>query len=181
MGKRGQRWCKSKSNVQWKCGRRKRGPVDGGSGGFARLSHWGCEWLLGWSACWPVCSSKEVWRSGSGNGAWLFPPTEEVAESGDSVELGVIGGGGSIGDGIGDGIEAVDNGVSWCDSQDGEIVVTEVDCVGGGEGLGFGINDAMAVVMLEGDANVKSIKAAEVPGAVGGWLVVDDEGAAKWQ
>jgi hypothetical protein len=49
------------------------------------------------------------------------------------------------------------------------------------EGLGFGINDVMAAVMLKGDANVESVRAAEVPGAAGGWLVVDDDGAAKWQ
>ncbi len=60
-------------------------------------------------------------------------------------------------------------------------MVTEVDCVGVAEGLGFGINDAMAAVMLEGDAIVESIRAAEVPGTAGGWLVVDDEKAAKWQ
>jgi hypothetical protein len=39
----------------------------------------------------------------------------------------------------------------------------------------------MAAVMLEGDANVESVRAAEVPGAVGGWLVVNDDRAAKWQ
>jgi hypothetical protein len=39
----------------------------------------------------------------------------------------------------------------------------------------------MAVVMLEGDTNVESARAAEVPGTVGGWLVVNDDGAAKWQ
>ncbi len=75
----------------------------------------------------------------------------------------------------------MDNGVGWCDSWDGEIVVTEVGCVGDVEGLGFGINDTMAAVMLEGDANVESVRAMEVPGAAGGWLVVDDDGAAKWQ
>ncbi len=58
------------------------------------------------------------------------------------MELGVAGGGGSISDGIGDGIEAVENCVDWCDSQDGELVVTETDCVGDAEGLGFGIDDA---------------------------------------
>jgi hypothetical protein len=58
----------------------------------------------------------------------------------------------------------------------------EVDCVGDAEGLGFGINDMMAVVMmLEGDANVESVRATEVPGAMGGWLVADDDGAAEWQ
>ncbi len=49
------------------------------------------------------------------------------------------------------------------------------------EGLSFRINDMMAAVMLEGDINVESIRATEVPGAAGGWLVVDDNGAAKWQ
>ncbi len=39
----------------------------------------------------------------------------------------------------------------------------------------------MAVVMLEGDANVESIRAAEVPGAASGWLIVGDDGAAKWE
>jgi hypothetical protein len=123
----------------------------------------------------------EVWRSGSGKGMWILPLTEEVTESGDCVELGIAGGGGSFGEGIGDGTKAVDNGGSWCDSQDGKIVVMEVDCVRDAEGLGFGIDDAMTVVMLKGDANVESVRAAEVSGAVGGWLVVDDDGAAKWQ
>jgi hypothetical protein len=93
------------------------------------------------------------------------------------MEMGVAGGGGSIGDGIGDGIEAV----GWCDGQDGEVVMAEVDCVGDAEGLGFGIDNAMAAVMLKGGANVESVEATEVPGAAGGWLVVDDDGAAKWQ
>jgi hypothetical protein len=52
-------------------------------------------------------------RSDSGDGVWFLPPTEEVAESGYCMELAVASGGGSIGDGIGDGIKAVDNGVSW--------------------------------------------------------------------
>ena len=47
-------------------------------------------------------------------------------------------------------------------------------------GLGFGIDDAMAAVMLKGDANLESVRTAEVPGAAGGWLVVDEDGAAKW-
>jgi hypothetical protein len=59
--------------------------------------------------------------------------------------------------------------------------VTEVDYVGDAEGLGFGINDAIAAVMLKGDANVESVRATEVPGAASGWLIVDDEGAAEWQ
>jgi hypothetical protein len=59
--------------------------------------------------------------------------------------------------------------------------VTEVNCVRDAEGLGFGIDDAMAVVMLKGDANVESVRAAEVSGPAGGWLVVDDDKAAKWQ
>ena len=97
------------------------------------------------------------------------------------MELGIAGGGGSIGDGIGDSVKAVDNCVGWCDSRDGEVVLTEVDCVGDAEELGFGINDAVAAVMLKGDANLESIRAAEVPGAAGGWLVVYDDKAAKWQ
>ncbi len=97
------------------------------------------------------------------------------------MELGIAGGGGSIGDGIGDGVKAVDNCVGWCDSRDGEVVVMDADCVGDMEGLGFGIHDAMAAVMLEGDANVESVRATEVPGAAGGWLVVDDDGSVKWQ
>ncbi len=39
----------------------------------------------------------------------------------------------------------------------------------------------MAAVVLEGDAHVESIRALEVPNAAGGWFVVVDEGAAKWQ
>jgi hypothetical protein len=53
----------------------------------------------------------EVWQSDSGNGARFLPPTEEVAESGDCMELGITGCGGSISDGVEDGVEAVDNGV----------------------------------------------------------------------
>jgi hypothetical protein len=59
-------------------------------------------------------------------------------------------------------------------------VLTEVDSVIDGEGLGFGIDDVMAAVMLEGDANVESARAAEVSGAVSGWLIVGDDRAAKW-
>jgi hypothetical protein len=96
------------------------------------------------------------------------------------MELGVACGGGSIGDGVGDGVKAVDNGVGWCDGWDGEVVMMEVDSVGDAEGLGFGIDDTMAVVMLQGDANVESIRAVEVPGAASGWLIVGDDRAAKW-
>ncbi len=155
--------------------------MDGGSKGLTGLLHWGGGKLLERSACWPMRSSMEEWWSDSGNGAWFLPLIEEFAESGDCVELGIAGGVGSFGDGIGDGVKAVDNGVGWCDSRDGEVVVTEVDCVGDVEGLGFRINDLMALVMLKGDAKVESIRAAEVPGAAGGWLVVDDDGAAEWQ
>ncbi len=44
----------------------------------------------------------------------------------------------------------VDNGVGWCDGQDGEVVMTKVDSVGDAEGLDFCIDDAMALVMLKG-------------------------------
>jgi hypothetical protein len=50
--------------------------------------------------------------------------------------------------------------------------MAEVNHVRDVEGLSFGINDAMAAVMLKGDANVESIRAAEVPGAVGGWMMM---------
>jgi hypothetical protein len=95
------------------------------------------------------------------------------------MELSITGGAGSTGDGVGDGVKAVNNGVGWCDSRYGEVVVTEVNCVGDVEGLGFGIDDVMAAVILKEDTNVESVRATEVPGAVGGWLVVDDDGAAK--
>ena len=96
------------------------------------------------------------------------------------MELGIACGGGSIGDGVGDGVKAVDNGIYWCDGWDGEVVMTEVNSVRDAEGLGFGINDATAAVMLKGDANVESIRAMEIPGAVSGWLIMGDDGAAKW-
>jgi hypothetical protein len=143
--------------------------VDGGGGK-----------LLEWCACWPMCGGLADWRSDGGDGAWFLPPTEEVTESGYCMELGIACGGGSIGDGIGDCIKAVDYGVGWCDGQDGEIVMTEVDSVGDAEGLGFGINDALAAVMLKGDANVESVRATEVQGAASGWLIVGDDRAAKW-
>ncbi len=153
----------------WQGSRRNRGPVDGGGGK-----------LLERSACWPMCGSMEEWQSDSGNGAWFLLPTEEVAESEYYMELGIAGGGGSIGEGARDSIKAVDNGVGWCDSRDGEVVMVEVDHVGDAEGLGFGIDDVMTAVMRKGDAIVESVRAAEVPGEAGGWLVVDDDGAAKW-
>ncbi len=53
----------------------------------------------------------------------------------------------------------MDNGVSWYDGQDGEVVMTEVDSVEDAEGLGFCINVAMAAVMLQGDTNVESVRA----------------------
>jgi hypothetical protein len=154
----------------WQWSRRNRGPTDGGGGK-----------LLERSACWPLWGSMEEWWSDSGNGAWFLPQTKEVVEAGYCVELGVAGDGWSIGDGIGDGIKAVGNGVNWCDSWDSEVVVTEVDCVGDAMGLGFGINDAMTAVLLRGDAKVDSVRATEVPGVAGGWLVVDDDGTAEWQ
>jgi hypothetical protein len=99
------------------------------------------------------------------------------------MEVGVAcgGGGGSIGDGIGDGIEAVDNGVGWCDGWDGEVLMTEVDSVRDVEGLGFDINDVMAAVMLKEDVDVESVRVGEVPGAASGWLIVGDDGAAEWE
>jgi hypothetical protein len=88
-----------------------------------------------------MCGGLVDWRSDGGDGVWFFPSTEEVAESRYCMELGVACGGESIGDGVGDGAKAVDNGVGWCDGQDGDVVMTEVDSVGDAEGLGFGIND----------------------------------------
>jgi hypothetical protein len=136
--------------------------------------------LLERSACWPMCGGMEDWQSDGGTGVWFLPPTEEVAGSGYCMEMGVACGGGSIGDGIGDGIEAVDDGVGWCDGRDGEVVMTEVNSVGDAEGLGFSIDDSMAVVMLKGDANVESVRATEIPGVASGWLIVGDDKAAKW-
>ncbi len=137
--------------------------------------------LLERSACWPMCDGLVEWQSDGGDGAWFLPPTEKVTESGNCIDLGVACGGGSIGDSIRDGIKPVDNGVDWCDGRDGEVVMMEVDSVRDAEGLGFGIDDVMARVMLQGDANVESIRAAEVSGAAGGWLIVGDDRAAKWE
>ncbi len=147
---------------------RNRGHVDGGEGK-----------LLERSACWPMCSGLAKWQSDGGDGVSFLPPTEKVTESRNFMELG--GGGGSIGDGIGDGVKAVDNGVSWCDGPDGEVVMTEVNSVKDAEGLGFGIDVAMAAVMLQGDANIESVRAAEVPGAPSGWLIVGNDRAAEWE
>ncbi len=137
--------------------------------------------LLERSACWLMCSGLVDWRSDIGDGAWFLPPTEKVTESRNCMELGFACGGGSIGDGIGDGIKAVDNGVGWCDGRDGEVVMMEVDSIGDAERLGFGIDDGMAVVMLQGDNTIESVRAAEVPGAASGWLIVGDDRAAKWE
>jgi hypothetical protein len=51
------------------------------------------------------------------------------------VQLCIACGGEIINDGIRDGVKAVENGVGWCDSPDGKIVVREVNCVGDAEGL----------------------------------------------
>jgi hypothetical protein len=123
------------------------------------------------SACWPMCGGLADWWSDSGDGAWFLPLTEEIAESGYCMELGIGCGGGSIVDGVGDGVMAVDNGVGWCDGWDGEVVMTKVDSIGDTEGLGFGINDVLAAVMVKGTADVESVRAAEVPGAASGSLL----------
>ncbi len=54
----------------------------------------------------------------------------------------------------------------------------EVNHVEDAKGLGFRIDDAMAAVILKGDANVECIRAAEVTGVTGGWLIVGDDAAA---
>ena len=71
--------------------------------------------------------------------------------------MGVAGGGRSVRDGIGDGVQAVDDGVGRCDSQDGEVVVAEVNCVRNAEGFGLGVNDAVAAIVLRGDAYVETV------------------------
>jgi hypothetical protein len=58
--------------------------------------------------------------------------------------------------------------------------MTEVNSVRDAEGLGFGIDDMIAAVMFEGDADIELVRAAEVPGAASGWLIVGDDGAAEW-
>jgi hypothetical protein len=82
---------------------RNRGHVDGG---------WGK--LLKRSACWQICGGLAEWQSVGGDSVWFLPPTEKVTESGNCMELYIACSGGSIGDGIGDGVKAVDNGVGWC-------------------------------------------------------------------
>jgi hypothetical protein len=62
---------------------------------------------------------------------------EEISEGGDCMKLRVAGGGRSVGDGIGDGVQAVDDGVGGCYSWDGEVVVAEVNCVRNGESFGL--------------------------------------------
>ncbi len=57
----------------------------------------------------------------------------------------------------------------------------EVNSVGDASGLGFGIDDMMVALMLKGDADVESVRATEVPGMASGWLIVGDDGAAKWE
>ncbi len=59
-------------------------------------------------------------------------------------------------------------GIGWCDSWNGESVVTEIDCVKDVEGLCLGVDEAMGAVVFEGDANLESVRAMEVPGAAGG-------------
>ncbi len=69
----------------------------------------------------------------------------------------VAGGGRSVGDGIGDGDQAVDNGVGGCYSQDGEVVVAVVSCVRNAESFGLGVNDAVAAIVFEGDPYVETV------------------------
>jgi hypothetical protein len=71
--------------------------------------------------------------------------------------LRVAGGGRSVGDCIGDGVQAVDNGVSGCYSWDGDVVVAEVNCVRNAESFGLGVDDAVAAIVFEGDAYVETI------------------------
>ncbi len=76
-----------------------------------------------------MCSCLVDWQSDSGAVAWFLPLTEKVMESGYYIELSVACGGGSIGDGIGDGVKAVDNCVGWCDGRNSEVVMMEGDSV----------------------------------------------------
>jgi hypothetical protein len=70
-----------------------------------------------------MCGGLADWQSDGGDSVWFLPPSEEVMESGYCMELGISCGRGSIGDGVGDGVKAVDNGVGWCDSWDDEVVM----------------------------------------------------------
>ncbi len=69
----------------------------------------------------------------------------------------VAGGGRSVGDGIGDGVQAVDDGVDGCYSWDGEVVVAEVNCVRNAESFGLGVDDAVAAIVFEGDTDVETV------------------------
>ncbi len=66
-----------------------------------------------------------------------FPLAEEVSEGGDCMKLRVTGSVRSVGDGIGDGVQAVDDGVGGCCSWDGEVVVAEVNCVRDAKSFGL--------------------------------------------
>jgi hypothetical protein len=73
----------------------------------------------------------------------------------------------------------VDDGVFWCDGWNGEVVVAEFDRVRGDQGLGDGIDAEVAAVVFEGDANVVTVSAVEVPGAADVGFVVDDDWATE--
>ncbi len=87
-----------------------------------------------------VQEAKLLGLGGEGEGRgclWCFPLAKEVSEGGDCMKLRVAGGGRSVGDGIGDGVQAVDNGVGRCYGWDGEVVVTKVNCVRDAESFGL--------------------------------------------
>ncbi len=69
----------------------------------------------------------------------------------------IAGGGRSVGDSIGDGVQAVDDGVGGCYSWDGEVVVAEVNCVRNVESFGLGVNDAESAIVFEGDADIETV------------------------
>jgi hypothetical protein len=94
--------------------------------------------------------------------------------------LRIAGGGRSVGDGIGDGVQVVDNGVGGCDCWDGEVMVTKINCVWNVEGFDLGVNDPVAAIVFEGDAHVETVWAVEVPGAACRRIVVNDDRAAGW-
>jgi hypothetical protein len=72
--------------------------------------------------------------------------------------LHIAGGGRSVGDGIGDGVQAVEDGVGGSCTQDGEVVlVAEVNCVRNAESFGLGVDDPVAVIVFEGDAYVETV------------------------